>query len=108
MNEELKKALQEQIKEIQNEGVRNIGYSYNAFKKLDINWLFELLADNVNEESISQGIKGYQFADIALQAYINDIDLDDDLDLIDFSHFSNCFFNYNRTHKKIMEIEEIE
>lgn len=106
MNEELKKALQTQIKDIQNEGVREIGYSYNALNKLDITWLFELLADKINEGFFGKKISGSDLITIALQSYIDDIDLEDELDLIDFSHFNNCFFNYNRTYKKIYEAEE--
>lgn len=98
MDNNKRKALQAQIKEIQEEGVRNVGYWYGVFGELDISYLFELLADVINNNSFSRDIKGSQLMDIALQSYIDDIDLEDDLDLMDFAKFNTYFMNH-RTYE---------
>lgn len=94
MDNNKKKALQAQIKEIQEEGVRNVGYWYGVFGELDISCLFELLADVICNNFFSREIKGSQLMDVALQSYIDDIDLD----LMDFAKFNTYFMNH-RTYE---------
>lgn len=98
MDNNKRKALQAQIKEIQEEGVRNVGYWYGVFGELDISCLFELLADVICNNFFSREIKGSQLMDLALQSYIDDIDLEDDLDLMDFARFNTYFMNH-RTYE---------
>ena len=47
MDDNIKIALQAQLKELQEEGIFNAGYSYDIFKRLDIPWLLELVEENL-------------------------------------------------------------
>lgn len=47
MDDNIKIALQAQLKELQEEGIFNAGYSYDIFKKLDTLWLLELIENEI-------------------------------------------------------------
>ena len=105
ISEKEKKALQAQLQEIKEYGTLNIGYYWDVFKKIDIQWAFNLLEENIQNGLIDKNIKNNTLMDMALQLYINDIDEDDENDLEDFADFNNCFMNYSIY---TVELEELE
>lgn len=105
MSENTKKALQAQLKEIKEYGVVNTGYYWDVFKKINIQWAFNLLEENIQNGLINRNIKNNTLMDIALQLYIDDIDENDENDLIDFSNFNDDFMNYSTY---TVELEELE
>lgn len=105
MSENTKKALQAQLTEIKEYGVLNTGYYWNIFKKIDIQWLFNLLEDAIQGCLIDKNIKNNTLMDFALQLYIDDIDENNDNDLINFSEFNDEFMNYSTY---TVELEELE
>ena len=105
MSENTKKALQAQLKEIKEYGVVNTGYYWDVFKKINIQWVFNLLEENIQNGLIDKNIKNNTLMDIALQLYIDDIDENDENDLIDFSEFNDEFMNYSTY---TVELEELE
>ena len=105
MSENTKKALQAQLTEIKEYGVLNTGYYWNIFKKIDIQWLFNLLEDAIQGGLIDKNIKNNMLMNFALQLYIDDIDENDDNDLIIFSEFNDEFMNYSTY---TVELEELE
>ena len=106
MSENTKKALQAQLQEIKEYGVLNTGYYWNIFKKIDIQWLFNLLEDAIQEGLIDKNIKNNMLMNFALQLYIDDIDEDDDKDLINFSEFNDEFMNYSTYTVELDELEK--
>ena len=105
MSENTKKALQAQLQEIKEYGTLNTGYYWNVFKKIDLQWAFNLLEENIQNGLIDKNIKNNTLMDIALQLYIDDINEDDENDLIDFSNFNDEFMNYSTY---TVEFEELE
>lgn len=101
-----KKALQAQLEEIKEYGTLNTGYYWNVFKKIDIQWMFNLLEDNVQNGSIDKNVKNNTLMDMALQLYINDIDENDENDLEDFSEFNDEFMNYSTYEVTLEELEK--
>lgn len=106
MSENTKKALQAQLQEIKEYGVLNTGYYWNIFKKIDIQWLFNLLEDAIQEGLIDKNIKNNMLMNFALQLYIDNIDENDDKDLINFSEFNDEFMNYSTYTVELDELEK--
>lgn len=105
MSENTKKALQAQLQEIKEYGVLNTGYYWNIFKKIDIQWLFNLLEDAIQRGLIDKNIKNNMLMNFALQLYIDDIDENNNNDLINFSEFNDEFMNFSTY---TIELEELE
>lgn len=105
MDDNIKIALQAQLKELQEEGILNAGYSYDIFKKLDIPWLLELIENEIQLGSIDQHIKVNDLQIIALQLYIDNLDLNDEDDLREFRELHQYFNNLNTYNKVLKALE---
>ena len=105
MDDNVKIALQSQLKELQEEGIFNAGYSYDIFKKLDTLWLLELIENEIQLDSIDQHIKVNDLQMIALQLYIDDLDLNDEDDLREFRELYQYFNNLNTYNKVLKALE---
>lgn len=105
MDNNIKIALQAQLKELQEEGIFNAGYSYDVFKKLDIPWLLELIENEIQLGSIGQHIKSNDLQMIALQLYIDNLDLNDEDDLREFRELHQYFNNLNTYNKVLKALE---
>lgn len=105
MDDNIKIALQAQLKELQEEGVFNAGYSYDVFKKLDTPWLFELVENEIQLGSIDKYIKTNDLQMIALQLYIDDLDFNDEDDLRNFRNIYQYFNNLNTYNKVLKALE---
>lgn len=105
MDDNVKIALQAQLKELQEEGIFNAGYSYDIFKKLDIPWLLELIENEIQLGSIDQYIKVNDLQMIALQLYIDNLDLNDEDDLREFRELYQYFSNLNTYNKVLKALE---
>lgn len=106
ISEKEKKALQTQLQEIKEYSTLNTGYYWDVFKKIDIQWAFNLLEENVQNGSIDKNIKNNTLMDMALQLYIDDIDENDENDLEDFADFNDCFMNYSTYTVALEELEK--
>lgn len=93
-----REALQEQIKELQREGVMTIGYSNTVFEHLNTSWLLTILEEAIENGIINKNIKRGELKEMALQFYIDKIDIDNNWDLKDFRNFNKHFMNYRRHH----------
>ena len=102
MDDNIKIALQAQFKELQEEGIFNAGYSYDIFKRLDIPWLLELIENEIQLGSIDQHIKVNDLQMIALQLYIDNLDLNDEDDLKEFRELHQYFNNLN-TYNNVLK-----
>ena len=105
MDDNIKIALQAQLKELQEEGIFNAGYSYDIFKKLDTLWLLELIENEIQLGSIDQHIKVNDLQMIALQIYIDNLDLNDEDDLREFRELYQYFNNLNTYNKVLKALE---
>jgi len=105
MDDNIKIALQAQLKELQEEGIFNAGYSYDIFKKLDTLWLLELIENEIQLGSIDQYIKSNDLQMIALQLYIDNLDLNDEDDLREFRELHQYFNNLNTYNKVLKALE---
>lgn len=105
MDDNVKIALQAQLKELQQEGVLNAGYSYDIFKKLDTPWLLELVENEIQLGSIDQHIKVNDLQMIALQLYIDNLDFNDEDDLREFRELYQYFNNLNTYNKVLKALE---
>ena len=105
MDDNIKIALQAQLKELQEEGIFNAGYSYDIFKKLDTLWLLELIENEIQLGSIDQHIKVNDLQMIALQLYIDNLDLNDEDDLREFRELYQYFANLNTYNKVLKALE---
>lgn len=105
MDDNIKIALQAQLKELQEEGILNAGYSYDVFKKLDTLWLLELVENEIQLGSIDQHIKVNDLQMIALQIYIDNLDLNDEDDLREFRELYQYFNNLNTYNKVLKALE---
>lgn len=105
MDDNIKIALQAQLKELQEEGILNAGYSYDVFKKLDTIWLLELIEDEIQLGSIDQHIKVNDLQMIALQLYIDNLDLNNENDLREFRELYQYFNNLNTYNKVFKALE---
>ena len=105
MDDNIKIALQAQLKELQEEGILNAGYSYDIFKKLDTLWLLELVENEIQLGSIDQHIKVNDLQMIALQIYIDNLDLNDEDDLREFRELYQYFNNLNTYNKVLKALE---
>ena len=105
MDDNIKIALQAQLKELQEEGIFNAGYSYDIFKRLDIPWLLELIENEIQLGSIDQHIKVNDLQMIALQLYIDNLDFNDEDDLKEFRELYQYFNNLNTYNKVLKALE---
>lgn len=105
MDDNIKIALQAQLKELQEEGILNAGYSYDVFKKLDTLWLLELIENEIQLGSIDQHIKVNDLQMIALQIYIDNLDLNNEDDLREFRELYQYFNNLNTYNKVLKALE---
>lgn len=105
MDDNIKIALQAQLKELQEEGILNAGYSYDIFKRLDIPWLLELIKNEIQLGSIDQHIKVNDLQMIALQLYIDNLDFNDGDDLREFRELYQYFNNLNTYNKVLKALE---
>lgn len=105
MDDNIKIALQAQLKELQEEGILNAGYSYDIFKKLDTLWLLELVENEIQLGSIDQHIKTNDLQMIALQLYIDNLNLNDEDDLREFREIYQYFNNLNTYNKVLKALE---
>lgn len=105
MDDNIKIALQAQLKELQEEGIFNAGYSYDIFKRLDIPWLLELIENEIQLGSIDQHIKSNDLQMIALQLYIDNLDFNDEDDLREFRELYQYFNNLNTYNKVLKALE---
>lgn len=105
MDDNIKIALQAQLKELQEEGILNAGYSYDIFKRLDIPWLLELIENEIQLGSIDQHIKVNDLQMIALQLYIDNLDFNDKDDLREFRELYQYFNNLNTYNKVLKALE---
>lgn len=105
MDDNIKIALQAQLKELQEEGIFNAGYSYDIFKRLDIPWLLELIENEIQLGSIDQHIKTNDLQMIALQLYIDNLDINDEDDLREFRDIYQYFNNLNTYNKVLKALE---
>ena len=105
MDDNIKIALQAQLKELQEEGVFNAGYSYDVFKRLDTPWLLDLVENEIQLGSIDKYIKTNDLQMIALQLYIDDLDLNNEDDLREFREIYQYFNNLN-TYNKVSKALE--
>lgn len=105
MDDNIKIALQAQLKELQEEGVLNAGYSYDIFEKLYTPWLFELIENEIQLGSIDQHIKTNDLQMIALQLYIDNLNLNDEDDLREFREIYQYFNNLNTYNKVLKALE---
>lgn len=105
MDDNIKIALQAQLKELQEEGIFNAGYSYDIFKKLDTPWLLELVENEIQLGSIDQHIKTNDLQMIALQLYIDNLDLNNEDDLREFRELYQYFNNLNTYNKVLKALE---
>lgn len=105
MDDNIKIALQAQLKELQEKGVGSFGYSYDIFKKLDTIWLLELVENEIQLGSIDKYIKTNDLQMIALQLYIDNLDLNDEDDLREFRDIYQYFNNLNTYNKVLKALE---
>ena len=105
MDDNIKIALQAQLKELQEEGILNAGYSYDVFKKLDTIWLLELVENEIQLGSIDKYIKTNDLQMIALQLYIDNLNLNDEDDLREFREIYQYFNNLNTYNKVLKALE---
>ena len=106
MNDNVKIASQAQLKELQEKGVYNVGYSNDVFKRLDILLLLELVEKEIQMETINGYINSDTLQPKALQLYINNLDLNDDKDLEEFRDIYQYFNNTNIYYNTLNSLEE--
>ena len=106
MSENTKKALQAQLQEIKEYGTLNTGYYWNIFKKIDLQYAFNLLEENIQNGLIDENIKNNTLMDMTLQLYIDNIDENDENDLIDFLEFNDELMNFSTYTDALEELEK--
>lgn len=74
-------------------------------KKLDTLWLLELIKNEIQLGSIDQHIKVNDLQMIALQLYIDNLDLNDEDDLREFRELYQYFNNLNTYNKVLKALE---
>ena len=85
---------------MQREGVMTIGYSNTVFEHLNTSWLLTILEEAIENGIINKNIKRGELKEMALQFYIDKIDIDNNWNLKDFRNFNEHFMNYRRHHEK--------
>lgn len=94
----------EQLKEIQENGVREVGYYYSIFqdKDFDIQYMFHVIVDKVVPYGIHH-LTSPELSDMTLYEYIFDT-LDEDGEITektieDFKPLAKFFLNYKKFHE---------
>lgn len=106
MNNNVKIATQAQLKELQEKGVGSFGYSNDVFKRIDIPYLLELVEKEIQMGTINGYINSGVLQIIALQLYIEDLDLNNDKDLEEFRDIYQYFNNTNTYYNTLNALEE--
>jgi hypothetical protein len=105
INDKTLKALKEQLETIQENGIYNVGFSLGIFDKIPAGELLWYAEKAIQNGLVNYSIKDETLKDIALQAYLDDLDPNDKDNLAEFSLVCKYFLNYN-AFKKIYEAEE--
>lgn len=104
INDKTLKALKEQLETIQENGIYNVGFSLNVFTKIDAEELLYYAEEAIQDGLVDHNIKDGTLKDIALQAFLDDLNSNDKNDLAEFSLICDYFLNYS-AFKKIYEAE---
>lgn len=106
LNDKTLGALKEQLETIQENGIYNVGFSLGIFDKIPADELLWYAEKAIQNGLVNYSIKDETLKDIALQAYLDDLDPNDKDNLADFSLICKYFLNYNALKKIYEEIEE--
>lgn len=106
MNDNVKIATQAQLKELQEKGVCSFGYSNDVFKRLNIPLLLDLVENEIQLGSIDKYIKTNDLQMIALQFYIDNLNLNNDKNLEEFRDMYQYFNNTNTYYNTLKELEK--
>ena len=94
----------QQLKEIQENGVREVGYFYSIFqdKEFDIVYMFQVIVDKVAPRGVHH-LTRPELEDMTLYEYLFD-ELDEDgkiteKDVEDFKPLAKYFLNYKKFHE---------
>ena len=98
-------ALKEQLETIQENGIYNVGFYSSVFDKILAGKLLYFAEKAIQDGLVNHNIKDGTLRDIALQAYLDDLDPNEEDNLAEFSLICKYFLNYN-AFKKIYEAEE--
>lgn len=94
----------EQLKEIQENGVREVGYFYSIFqdKDFDTQYMFQVIVDKVAPRGVHH-LTTPELQDMTLYEYLFDeSDGDEEIaekDVEDFKPLAKYFLNYKKFHK---------
>jgi len=105
INDKTLKALKEQLETIQENGIYNVGFFFGIFKEIPADELLYYAEKAIQDGLVDHKIKDETLKDIALQAYLDDLNPDDENDLKEFSLICKYFLSYN-AFKKIYKAEE--
>ena len=105
INDKTLGALKEQLETIQENGIYNVGFFFGIFKEIPADELLYYAEKAIQNGLVNYNIEDDTLKDIALQAYIDDFNPDDEDCLKEFSLVCKYFLNYN-AFKKIYEAEE--
>lgn len=105
INDKTLKALKEQLETIQENGIYNVGFFFGIFKEIPADELLYFAEKAIQDGLVDYKIKDETLKDIALQAYLDDLNPDDENDLKEFSLICKYFLSYN-AFKKIYEAKE--
>lgn len=105
INDKTIEALKEQLETIQENGIYNVGFFWGVFDKIPADELLYFAEKAIQDGLVDHNIKDGTLKDIALQAYIDDLNPNEEDNLAEFSLICKYFLNYN-AFKKIYEAEE--
>lgn len=106
INDKTLEALKEQLETIQENGIYNVGFSLGIFDKIPADELLWYAEKAIQNGLVNYNIKDETLKDIALQAYIDDLNPDDEDCLKEFSLICKYFLSYNAFKKIYEEAEE--
>lgn len=101
INDKTLKALKEQLETIQENGIYNVGFFFGIFKEIPADELLYYAEKAIQDGLVDYKIKDEILKDIALQAYLDDLNPDDENDLKEFSLICKYFLSYNAFKKNI-------
>lgn len=99
INDKTLKALKEQLETIQENGIYNVGFFFGIFKEIPADELLYYAEKAIQDGLVDHKIKDETLKDIALQAYLDDLNPDDENDLKEFSLICKYFLSYNAFKK---------
>lgn len=106
INDKTLGALKEQLKTIQENGIYNVGFFFGIFKEIPADELLYYAEKAIQNGLVNYNIKDETLKDIALQAYLDDLDPNDEDNLAEFSLICKYFLSYNAFKKIYEEAEE--